>query len=94
MRKDEGGGMKGKKKEWNEASNDRFQFEPKRKLRSPNVRGTALRRVFKSPAGSLTSAYRVVNATSKDAESDSNPVPLLRDQVESVIKKRNFPGQG
>jgi hypothetical protein len=35
-------------------------------------------RVLRGPAGSLTSAYRVVNATSIDAESDSTKSPRKR----------------
>jgi len=74
-----------------EASNDRFLFELKRKLGSPNVRGAR----FEAPAGSLTSAYRVVNATLKYAESDSNLDPAVRGGilVESVIIMK-FPRQG
>ena len=45
-----------------------------------------MKKVLRGSAGSLTSAYRVVNATLKYAESDSN--------LDSAVKQRDLGGIG
>ena len=81
-------GIKGGRSEASKTTGFSFGVRKSVKLRKiqmsvgPKIRG---------PAGSLTSAYRVVNATSIDAESDSDRSPLKEAiRKESVIIRRKI----